>query len=103
MEPVVHSINALFRQLGLPDDDTAVDQFIQSHRPLPQAMTLPEATFWSSAQAEFLREAISDDADWAEVVDELDSRLHSAPRQAHPGKPWLSKRSRRYLPEMCGY
>ncbi len=103
MEPFVHSMNNLFRQLGLPDDDNAVESFIRSHQPLPSSVFLPDATFWSNAQADFLREAISDDADWAEVVDELDSLLHSAPQRAQPGKPWLSKKSSAFLPEMCGY
>ncbi|WP_372748202.1 DUF2789 domain-containing protein [Litorivivens sp.] len=103
MEPIVHSMNTLFRQLGLPDDDKDVEHFINSHQPLPREMPLPDAAFWSPAQAEFLREAISDDADWAEVVDELDTRLHNSPRHARPGQPWLSKQSSSYLPEMCGY
>ncbi len=104
MEPVVHSVNALFQQLGLPDSDKDIEQFIATHSPLPSSTLLYQASFWSSAQASFLQEALEEDADWAEVVDELDARLHSAARQrATPGKPWLSNRSRAYLPEMCGY
>lgn len=104
MEPLVHSINALFQQLGLPDSDSDIEQFIAEHSPLPHTTTLQQAPFWSTAQAGFLQEAIDDDADWAEVVDELDARLHSQPaRRAMPGKAWLSKKCDSYLPEMCGY
>ena len=103
MEPGVHSINSLFRQLGLPDGDKDIESFIQSHQPLPDRVCLQDAAFWSPAQADFLREAISDDADWAEVVDELDARLHTTPRRPLPGKPWLTEGCRAYLPEMCGF
>ena len=103
MEPGVHSINSLFRQLGLPDSDTDIENFIHSHQPLPGSLCLQDATFWSPAQAEFLREALDDDADWAAVVDELDARLHTPPVKAQPGKPWLTEGCRAYLPEICGY
>ncbi|MBB3045790.1 hypothetical protein FHR99_000026 [Litorivivens lipolytica] len=103
MEPGVHSINSLFRQLGLPDGDKEIERFILSHQPIPNGVCLQDANFWSSSQADFLREAISEDADWAEVVDELDARLHNSPLKAQPGKPWLSENCRAYLPEMLGY
>lgn len=104
MEPLVHSINALFQQLGLPDSDKAIDRFIAEHGPLPRTTILYKADFWTPAQAEFLQEALEDDADWAEIVDELDARLHCEPRQrAILGEAWISKRCYRYLPEMCGY
>ena len=38
-------------------------------------MDLADAFFWSPSQAELLREEILDDADWAEVVDQLDVLL----------------------------
>lgn len=104
MEPLVHNINALFQQLGLPDSDVAIDHFIAELSPLPQTTLLQKASFWNPAQANFLQEALDADADWAEVVDELDARLHCEPTQrAIPGKAWLSQRCNRYLPEMCGY
>jgi hypothetical protein len=36
---------------------------------------LADAFFWSPSQAQFLRDDILDDADWAEVVDQLDVLL----------------------------
>lgn len=104
MEPLTHNINALFQQLGLPDGESDIEAFISEHSPLAQTTLLQHASFWSPAQASFLQEALEEDADWAEIVDELDARLHCEPAQrAVPGKAWLSKRCSRYLPEMCGY
>jgi hypothetical protein len=36
---------------------------------------LADAFFWSPSQADLLRTEILDDADWAEVVDQLDVML----------------------------
>jgi len=47
------------------------------HSPLATYVLLAEAPFWSTAQAAFLREEILNDADWAEVIDQLNARLHS--------------------------
>jgi len=44
------------------------------HRLKPE-LHLADAFFWSPSQAELLREEILDDADWAEVVDQLDVLL----------------------------
>ena len=77
MERPVHSLSVLFAQLGQPNDEKSIAQFIDSHRPLAADVCLHEATFWTPAQAAFLREAIASDADWAEVVDELNLDLHA--------------------------
>ena len=78
MEYAQHSLNQLFAQLGLPADDHAIDCFIARHGPLPGDMPLARAPFWSPAQAAFLEVEILEDADWAEVVDELNLRLRVA-------------------------
>ncbi|MEY4750464.1 MAG: hypothetical protein RIQ60_2678 [Pseudomonadota bacterium] len=75
MHSHIHSLSQLFAQLGLPEDAAAVEAFISSHRPLPGHLPLAEAPFWSPAQAEMLAGGVADDADWAEVVDTLDSLL----------------------------
>lgn len=76
MESPVHSMRNLFAQLGLPSDQASIDQFIATHSPLPQGMTLADAPFWTPAQANFLREEILEDADWAEIIDQLNANLH---------------------------
>lgn len=75
METPIHTINNLFAQLGLPSDTATIDDFIAEHAPLASGIELADAPFWSDAQAGFLREEIREDADWAEVVDQLDARL----------------------------
>ncbi len=77
METPIHTINNLFAQLGLPSDTMAIDNFIADHRPLASGIELPDAPFWTKAQASFLREEVREDADWAEIVDQLDARLRS--------------------------
>ena len=71
MESTFHPLTDLFRQLGLADDTAAIAQFIEAHRPLPAGVALCDAPFWSPSQAQFLRQAIRCDADWAEPVDSL--------------------------------
>lgn len=77
MEQPVHSMGNLFAQLGLPSDEAAIERFIATHSPLPSDMTLSQAPFWTPQQAAFLRDEWREDADWVEVVDQLNVRLHS--------------------------
>ena len=76
MEAPDHSINALFDQLGLDSSDQAIERFLASQQTLPADVPLHQAPCWTPAQATFLREAVAEDADWAEVVDHLDALLH---------------------------
>ncbi|ROM66200.1 hypothetical protein BK653_20300 [Pseudomonas brassicacearum] len=75
MESPIHSLPALFKQLGLPDDALGIDQFIATHSPLKPELHLADAFFWSDSQRQLLREEILEDADWAEVVDQLNVLL----------------------------
>ena len=63
MEPLVHDLPALFAQLGMANDELSL------HR------LLPEAGFWNAAQASFLRDALWNDSDWCEAIDQLDVML----------------------------
>lgn len=69
-------LNDLFVQLGLPSDDKEIDTFIAENRGLGSAQSIDEAPFWNKSQASFLRQALNEDAEWAEVIDELNTRLH---------------------------
>ncbi|MFC5300610.1 DUF2789 domain-containing protein [Azospira restricta] len=75
MDAHLHTMNNLFAQLGLPADDADIERFIAAHRPLGNGVALYRAPFWSPAQRAFLKEEIIEDADWASVIDELNSRL----------------------------
>ena len=71
MEPHVHPLCDLFKQLGLPAETHEVEAFIARHRPLPRGVALVEAEFWSPNQAAMLRQGVSDDADWSAPIDLL--------------------------------
>lgn len=73
----MHDISSLFAQLGLAADAESIARFIHTHRALVSNVVLSEAAFWTPTQAEFLREEILKDADWAEVIDQLNTALHA--------------------------
>ena len=69
-----YSMNTLFRQLGLPASDSDVASFFVRHKLDPETR-LVDADFWTVAQAAFLNEALAEDADWTDIVDQLNARL----------------------------
>ncbi len=75
MELEPHSLKMLFQQLGLPDEEADIEKFIVRHRPLPRDMEIYEASFWNKSQSAFLKQALDDDAEWSELVDELDAMM----------------------------
>ncbi len=75
MQIQTYSLVTLFNQLGLDSSDQAIEDFTTRNKPLPGDMELYEAGFWNASQASFLKQAKDDDADWAEIVDQLDSML----------------------------
>lgn len=75
METPFHSMVTLFDQLGLDSGGEAIDNFISKHNPLPANVELYDADFWNTSQASFLQQVKEDDADWAEIVDQLDAML----------------------------
>ena len=72
-----HTMSDLFAQLGLPDADKEIDQFIHLHQPVAKALPLEKAPFWNRGQSQFIHEALYDDSDWSELVDQLDTRLRA--------------------------
>lgn len=75
METPIHTMNSLFEQLGLGGSDSEIDAFIERNSPLAQDIELHKASFWNESQSAFLKEMKEKDADWAEVVDQLNARL----------------------------
>ena len=75
MDQPIHRFSDLFAQLGLPADEQAIRQFIANHGPLKADILLADAPFWTASQAAFLKEEKLEDADWAELVDQLDLAL----------------------------
>lgn len=79
MDTSACDMKALFAQLGLPDDDDSIANFIREHRPLPMTTRLPDAPFWSTGQAALIREKLNADDDWALIVDTLNAQLRDHP------------------------
>ena len=79
MEAQHHSFSELFAQLGLASDNASIQAFIRSHAPLPPAVLLTQASFWSATQSHMLSEQLGHDSDWAELVDQLDAALRADP------------------------
>lgn len=75
MSQTFHRFSELFAQLGLPNDEAGIQQFIIQHAPLPHEVALADAAFWTPSQKAFLCEGLLQDADWAEVIDQLNSAL----------------------------
>lgn len=69
------SIHDLFEQLGLENTDKDIDRFIELHKELDNSVKLEHAPFWTPSQAQFIQGALAEDAEWAEVIDQLNARL----------------------------
>ncbi|WP_112194947.1 DUF2789 domain-containing protein [Pseudomonas sp. LG1E9] len=75
MDAPLPTLETLFEQLGLKSSPQAIDAFIAAH-PLRDDVKLIDAPFWTPQQAQFLKEELREDAEWAICVDELNQRLH---------------------------
>ncbi len=75
MHAAFHRYGELFDQLGLPSSTVEIRTFIAAHAPLPGEFKLEDAPFWTPAQAQFLREAVCEDSDWAALADQLNAAL----------------------------
>lgn len=74
MDTVKHNLTNLFLQLGLSTENNDIATFIKSNH-IDDEIALEDAAFWSEAQSQFIRESRANDADWSEMVDELDTLL----------------------------
>lgn len=75
MENLEHTMSDLFAQLGLPNSEKEINGFIHQHRPVPDTIALDKANFWNNSQSQFLNEALNEDSDWSELVDQLNTRM----------------------------
>lgn len=74
METFNHDLPSLFSQLGLNNSKEFIENFLTEHR-LEQNEKLIEARFLQPSQQRFLKESQEQDADWCEVIDQLDTLL----------------------------
>ncbi|MBF0804746.1 DUF2789 family protein [Neisseria sp. 19428wB4_WF04] len=66
----------LFLQLGLPAEPQEIAGFIMRHRPLPESVSLSDAPFWNTAQAQFLQEQRQlDEPPFNILIDQLSEAL----------------------------
>lgn len=75
MEKPFHRFSELFKQLGLDSDAQSIELFLEENSPLDEAISLNKAPFWTASQSTLLREELMLDADWAEVIDQLNKSL----------------------------
>tara|TARA_R110001606_G_scaffold395664_2_gene568523 strand:- start:144218 stop:144448 length:231 start_codon:yes stop_codon:yes gene_type:complete len=75
MDTSMQTMENLFLQLGLNNSEQAIAEFISVHK-LAKETTLEQASFWNTSQAQFIKECLDLDSDWAEVVDQLNVQLH---------------------------
>lgn len=73
MEMHNHPLPSLFDQLGLGSTELEINSFITKHAPI--FGELENAKFWNVSQSSFLKQAKDEDADWSEIVDQLDALL----------------------------
>lgn len=77
MEIISHQIDVLFAQLGLSNSAEAIEDFLKTHYLSRKDQRLADAPFWNASQASLLEEAIKEDAEWSQVVDQLDALLRA--------------------------
>ena len=75
MNPAMQRFGQLFAQLGLANDAASIANFLTQHRAMATGMRLPDAPFWTPAQAQFLRESLLQDSVWSGPVDHLSQAL----------------------------
>jgi hypothetical protein len=70
-----YTLENLFAQLGLANTPDEINSFIQNHH-LSADIQIADAPFWNAGQLQFIQESLDEDAEWAEIVDELNALLH---------------------------
>ena len=80
MDTTAPTLENLFAQLGLANSDKAIEDFIQTHQ-LTADTEIANAPYWNASQASFIHEALRNDAEWCEVIDELNAQLHQIAAQ----------------------
>ncbi|MDO6678378.1 MULTISPECIES: DUF2789 domain-containing protein [unclassified Shewanella] len=76
MDTTTTTFEHLFQQLGLDSSEESINQFIEQHK-LAKNSTITQAGFWSESQRHFIEEALNQDGQWSELVDQLDVLLRN--------------------------
>jgi hypothetical protein len=75
MEKNHTALSELFAQLGLPNQQQEIQQFIELNCGLATDTKIENAEYWTPSQADFLKTALAEDGEWAEIIDQLSTRL----------------------------
>jgi len=75
MDTITHNLSGLFAQLGLPNSSDEIADFIDRNRPVAKNRAIYELDIFTRSQKQFLHEGLQQDAEWAEVIDELHALL----------------------------
>jgi hypothetical protein len=76
MDTTLNDLSHLFKQLGLPYHQEEIDEFVNKNR-LDKQTLMIDADCWSPSQRAFLKEALLEDAQWSEVIDQLDVMMRA--------------------------
>ncbi|MBB1361555.1 MULTISPECIES: DUF2789 domain-containing protein [unclassified Shewanella] len=76
MDTTSNDLSHLFKQLGLPHDQEGIDDFVIQNK-LDKHTLITDADCWNSGQKAFLKEALLQDAQWSEVIDQLDVMMRA--------------------------
>ncbi|MFT5235823.1 MAG: hypothetical protein ACI8SK_000040 [Shewanella sp.] len=74
MDTTPQDLSHLFEQLGMDNSEESIDTFIASKQ-IPANVLICQAEFWNESQKSFLRESIEEDAQWSELIDQLDTQI----------------------------
>lgn len=74
MDTTPLDLEHLFQQLGLKSDVKAIELFIAKHT-ITEGQLMHQAEFWTISQQQFLAEALTEDAQWSDLIDHLDTML----------------------------
>lgn len=69
------SLHDLFSQLGPPNTQEQIEEFLRAHSPLSQSILLADASWWTLDQKSFLEDELVKDADWSQAIDQLNKNL----------------------------
>ncbi|AZG72703.1 DUF2789 domain-containing protein [Shewanella livingstonensis] len=76
MDTTSNDLSHLFKQLGLADNQQGIDDFVKQNK-LDKHTLIVDADCWNSGQKAFLKEALLEDAQWSEVIDQLDVMMRA--------------------------
>ena len=78
METFEHNLPNLSTQLGLPNTESDINDFVSTNRLEPEQPII-EADCWTPSQIEFLMTEIENDSQWCIAIDELNERMSETP------------------------